>query len=224
MTIAKDAGDYLIWTQRQGGNGVFPFPARQGGEGRVFQIADRFLRRAKEEDFYDEVVSNGWVIDDHRLDEGGLQFDNGECGAALLELYDVSKEEKYLNAAKAAADWTIPRPCVPNWNYNSFSVYLLSETYRATGGEKYRTAAKFKARLGIYPGQLTEGKHAGRWADPHNASLPYHYILIRSLVSLVSALDSSDPDRVKLIDTLGLALKARNPDFVWHGILFHGNY
>ena len=158
------------------------------------------------------------MIDDRRLDEGGLQFDNGECAVALLELYDVTKDNTYLNAAKAAADWTIPRPCVPNWNYNSFSVYLLAETYRATGVEKYREAAKSKARLGIYPGQLTDGKQAGRWADPHNACLVYHYILIRSLVSLVSLLDPSDPDRPKTIESLRLALKARNPDFVERGI------
>ncbi len=218
LRIAKNAGDYLIWAQQQGGAGVFPFPARQGGSGRVFQIADRFLKKAQREGFYDQVVRNGWVIDDRRLDEGGLQFDNGECAVALLELYDVTKDNTYLNAAKAAADWTIPRPCVPNWNYNSFSVYLLAETYRATGVEKYREAAKSKARLGIYPGQLTDGKHAGRWADPHNACLVYHYILIRSLVSLVSLLDPSDPDRPKAIESLRLALKARNPDFVQHGI------
>ncbi len=61
----------------------------------------------------------GWVIDDRKLDEGGLQFDNGECGVARLELYDLTKDMKYLAAAQTAADWTIPRPCVPSWNYGS---------------------------------------------------------------------------------------------------------
>ena len=43
LAVAKDAGDYLFWTQQQGGKGLFPFPAREGGKGKVFQIPDRFL-------------------------------------------------------------------------------------------------------------------------------------------------------------------------------------
>jgi hypothetical protein len=97
-------------------------------------------------------------------------------------------------------------------------VYLLAETFRVTQDEKYRESAKAKARIGIYPGQLTDGKHAGRWADPHNACLSYHYILIRSLASLASTLEPSDPDRSKAVESLRLALKARNCDFVQRGV------
>ncbi len=101
------------------------------------------------------------------MDDGGLQFDNAECGVALLELYELTKEPKYLDAAKKAADWALARPLVSNWNYNSFSAYLLVRTYRVTGDKKVSRCGDEEGVARRDPGQLTEGKYAGRWHDPH---------------------------------------------------------
>ena len=179
---AVEAGDYLLWTQQQVDTGVIPFPAYRGGKNKAFQAADRFLRLAKKSGRLDEVVKNGWAFDD--LTDGGLQFDNGLCGVALFELFEVSKEDRFLQGAIAAADWTVQRPCVTNWNYNSFSVYLLASAYRVTHEPKFLEAAKEKARLGVLPGQLQDGTHKGRWADQHNARPAYHYIMVRGLIAL----------------------------------------
>ncbi|QDV35662.1 hypothetical protein [Tautonia plasticadhaerens] len=167
---AREAGDYLLWTQAQGGRGVIPFPAFRGGRNAAFQSAERFLRRAEREGWLDEALRGGWAVDD--LDDGGLQFDNGLCGVALLGLFEATGDERYLHGAVAAADWAAGRPVVPNWNYNSFSVDLLANAHRVTGGRRHLEAAKRKFRLGIVAGQLTEGERAGRWADPHTTPAP----------------------------------------------------
>jgi hypothetical protein len=176
LQIAEEAADFLVWAQEQGGTGVFPFPASRGiSDAPEFRAAERRLRQAEKAGRLSEMVNNGWAVND--LGDGGLQFDNAECGVALLELYEVTRNERYLNSAKQAADWALRQPLVPNWNYTSFSVFLLARTYRVTGERKYLEAASKKALLGVIPGQLTEGPHTGRWADPHNAKPSYHYII-----------------------------------------------
>ena len=214
---AVEAADYLIWCQKQGEVGVYPFPAFKGGRGAAFEAADRFLRRAEREGRLEQVLRNGWAVEDFQ--DGGLQFDNGLCGVAMFELYDVTRDEKHLASARAAADWAVGRPVVTNWNYNSFSVYLLAHVYRVTGETKYLDSAKKKARLGILPGQLTSGPHIGRWADSHNARPAYHYIMIRGLVSLLGVMPGDDPDHKAVVDCLRLALSARNDEFMTKGIM-----
>lgn len=214
---AVEAADYLIWCQQQGGTGVYPFPAFKGGRGAAFEAADRFLRRAEREGRLEEVLSNGWAVED--FSDGGIQFDNGLCGVAMFELYDVTKDEKHLASARAAADWAVGRPVVTNWNYNSFSVYLLAHAYRVTGDTKYLESAKKKTRLGVVPGQLTSGPHKGRWADSHNARPAYHYIMIRGLTALLNVMPADDPERKEIIDCVRLALLARNSEFVTKGIM-----
>lgn len=153
---AVAAGDFLLWAQAQGGSGVFPFPAARGGKGgKPFAAAERFLVKAEKAGRLDQFVRQGWVIDD--ANDGGLQFDNGECGVAIFELFELTRESKYLAAARQAADWAIARRLVANWNYNSFSVYLLAKAYQVTSEEPYLTAATRKAIIGVIPGQLTTG-------------------------------------------------------------------
>ena len=216
-TVAKEAGDYLLWTQQQGGAGVFPFPHYLGGRGKAFESATRMFQQAEKAGTLDKMIRNGWVIDDHG--NGGLQFDNGLCGVAILALYETTKDDRYLQSVKAAADWAVHQPVVPNWNYNSFSVYLLAKAARATDDHRYLESAKQKARLGVYPGQLTDGPYKGRWADPHNARPNYHYIIVRGIASLIASMDESDPDRTIAISSLRLALQARNPEFVQKGMM-----
>ncbi|HEX8915099.1 MAG TPA: hypothetical protein VF796_22295 [Humisphaera sp.] len=217
LAMAKEAGGYLLWTQERGGRGVFPFPAYLGGGNRALDVGARFLRRAEQAGQLEKVVNNGWAVDD--LGDGGLQFDNALCGVAILELHAATGDAKYLAAARSAADWAASRPPCPNWNYNSFGVYLLARAHQATGEAKYLDAAKRLARLGVYPGQLTDGPRAGRWADPHNARPAYHYIIIRGIAALRAALPAGDPDAKPATACLRLALAARNGDFAAKGVI-----
>lgn len=211
LAIARDAGDFLVWAQEQAGTGVIPFPAVRNGKGRAFETSERFLKKAEQAGRLGDVVKNGWVVED--VDSGGLQFDNGLAGVALAHLFDATGDDAYRKAATRAAEWARKRPVVPNWNYNSFSVFLLAEVRRLTGEDSWLEAAKTKTRLGVLPGQLTAGPRAGRWADFHNAKPAYHYIMIRALAALAAALPKDDLDLPALTESLRLALSARNPDF-----------
>ncbi len=209
LRIANDAGDFLVWSQEQAGTGVIPFPAVRNGKGRPFEVAERFMQQAEKEGKLDQVVRNGWAIED--FSDGGLQFDNGLAGVALVQLFEATNDLKYKKAAIRAADWAMTRPVVTNWNYNSFSVYVLAEVYRITGDTKYLESARKKTRLGLLPGQLTEGPRKGRWADAHNARPPYHYIIVRGLAALAAVMPKDDADLPAVVESLRLALSARNP-------------
>jgi hypothetical protein len=216
LEFAEETADFLIWAQEQGGAGVFPFPASRGiSDAPEFRAAERRFRQAEKAGRLGEMVTNSWAVNDRG--DGGLQFDNAECGVALLELYEVTKDKRYIRSAKQSADWAIRQPLVRNWNYNSFSVYLLARVYKVTREDKYLQAATKKALLGVIPGQLTQGPRTGRWADPHNAKPNYHYIMLRALAELALAIPPDTPERARILSALGLGLIARNRDFLQRG-------
>ncbi len=216
LRLAREAADFLQWAQAQAETGVFPFPStRRVTNDRAFAAAEGFLARSEREGRLPEVIRHGWVADDG--DSGGLQFDNAEAGVALFELYALTQDATHLASAKKAADWAIDRPLVRNWNYNSFGVYLLAKAYAVTGERRYLDAATRKALVGLLPGQLSDGPHAGRWLDPHNAKPAYHYIMLRALAQLAAVLPADDPARAEVVGALRLGLRARNPDFLGRG-------
>jgi hypothetical protein len=216
LALAKAAAEFLLWAQAEAGTGVFPFPAVRGhGSNAAFAAADRYLQRAAETGTLEKVVRHGWIIDDGS--DGGLQFDHAEAGVALLDLATVADDPRYLASARKAADWAVTRPIVPNWNYNSFSVHLLARAFAATQEPRYLAAAKQKALLGVLPGQLIDGPHAGRWLDPHNARPAYHYIMMRALTALATVLPKDDPARPEILQALQRGLRARNEDFLGPG-------
>ncbi len=137
-----------------------------------------------------KVVEHDWIPDDQA--DGGLQFDNGLCGKALVSAWQLTRDDRYLAAAKRAGDWTISRPLVTNWNYNAFSVGLLARLAEVTQDnqrEKYLAAAIKKAEVGVLPGQM----ESGRWFDAHNACAVYHNILMRELLELLTHCQSTMP-------------------------------
>jgi len=218
LAMANEAGDFLIWAQDQAGAGLYPFPAARGpSDAQAMKVAHRFLARAERAGTLQSVVRNGWVFDD--AGDGGLQFDNGECGGAMLALYGVTKDDRYLVSARRAADWAATRPLCTNWNYNSFSVFLLAKMYGVTQEAKYLDAAVHKARLGVIPGQLVDGPHVGRWLDPHNARPAYHYIMMRALAQLAAVIPPDHADRPGIVRSLALGLTTRNAEMVTRGVM-----
>jgi len=202
----------MLWAQSEAGTGVIPFPAVRSGSGRSFEVSERFLARLERSGQLPSVVRNGWVSADP-AEECGLQFDNGLGGCALLELHAATQDRRYLDGALKAADWAAASPLVTNWNYNAFSLQLLSQAYASTRDERHLAAARRKFLFGVQPGQLVDGPRAGRWADAHNARPAYHYIMVRALASFLAVMPKDDADRPGVLGCLRLALRARNPEF-----------
>ena len=218
LNLARSLADYLMWTQDQAGAGCFPFPAARGtSSAQAMQVGTRFQEKAERAGQLAAITRNDWIFDD--LGDGGLQFDNSECGVALLELYEVGRDPRHLASAQRAADWALNRPLCPNWNYNAFSVHLLAKAHAITGESRYLEAAVRKARLGVLPGQLTDGPRAGRWLDPHNARPAYHYIITSALAQLAAVLPASHPQRVPIQTSLEAALTSRNAEFLSRGVM-----
>lgn len=218
LELAKDNANFLIWAQTQAGAGCYPFPAATGrSAARSMQAAARLLERAQKSDQLAATVKNGWIFQDQG--DGGLQFDNGECGVAMLELYELTRDPRHLQSARQAADWALALPLCPNWNYNAFSVHLLAKAAAVTGEPKYLAAALHKALLGVLPGQLQAGPRAGRWRDAHNAKPAYHYIMMGALAQLAAVLPAADPNRAAVVHALALGLTARNTEIITQGIM-----
>lgn len=218
LPIALAAADFLIWAQERAGAGCYPFPAARGpSKDRAMQVAARFLERAEASGRLSATVRNGWAFEDHG--DGGLQFDNGECGLAMLELHELTRDPRHLASALQAADWAAARPLCMNWNYNSFSVALLVKAHEVSGQHKYLEAALKKALLGVIPGQLAEGPQAGRWGDPHNARPAYHYIMLSALARLAAALPPGHAQRPAVMRALTAGLAARNAEITTQGVM-----
>ena len=186
----RAGADWLVKLQHP--SGVFPFPIGPGLNPRE-KVGHIVARAIKE---HPEIVVNDWIPDDHT--DGGLQFDNGLCGRALLSAWELTKDARYLDAARKSGDWAIARPLVANWNYTAFSVGLLARLFTATGDAKYLDAAVKKADIGVLPGQMP----GGRWFDAHNACAVYHNILLRDLLELHHALPADHAYRATLLDAL----------------------
>ncbi len=189
----RAGADWLVKFQHS--SGVFPFPIGPGLNPRdkVGQIVARAIKDKP------EIVVNDWIPDD--FSDGGLQFDNGLCGRALVSAWVLTRDERYLAAARRAGDWATTRPLVSNWNYNAFSVGLLArlaEVTRDADKVKYLAAAVMKAEVGVLPGQLA----GGRWFDAHNACTVYHNILMRELLELLHVLPADHVFRPTLLDAV----------------------
>ena len=201
----RAGADWLV--ARQHPSGVFPFPIGPGLKPRdkVGKIVARAIKERP------EIVVNDWLPDD--FGDGGLQFDNGLCGRALISAWELTLEEKYLDAARKSGDWAIAQPLVTNWNYNAFSVGLLARLATVTGEEKYLAAAVKKAEIGVLPGQMP----GGRWFDAHNASAVYHNILLRDLLVLLHALPVDHAFRATLLDAVTRGVNQAADETLAHG-------
>ncbi|MEM9487897.1 MAG: hypothetical protein AAGC55_02070 [Myxococcota bacterium] len=205
ISAARTGADWLIAVQRPEGHWGFPDLTDDAARWldecvvsessvsecramipRVFELAMLGKERWEAAGRPDGVLVDGWFVDDDQLDPGGLQFDTGECGGALLAMYRVTAEPVYLDAARRASLWAAAEVPVPNWNYNAFSVGLLAHMAALDPGpNSWAEQALAKARLGVMPGVLPDG----RWVDPHNARIVYHMILLRALAHLDTQVD-----------------------------------
>lgn len=181
--------DYLLTTQAS--TGVFGYPYEPGGAGLRQQGAEAVARGRKQGL---TMVERDWIIED--LGSGGLNFDNGVCGAVLLHGYALTGDARYLAAAIRAGEWAKKRPLALNFNYNGFSGILLARLYRATGERAWLEAAQRVFEFGVLDGQMPNG----RWFDQHNAKIQYHAILCSQTLEYLLALRHARHDTAPRVE------------------------
>jgi len=187
----KKGANYLLKLQNK--NGLFPFPDLRNKH-KLFGTMIKKLLKQKP-----EALKNGWIVDDVN---GDMQYDNGICGVAMIEAYNVTKDNVYLKSAGKASEWALKRPISLNWNYNAFSVWLLAKYAKASGENKYLISAIKKLKLGILPGQMKNG----RWFDPHNAKLVYHGIIVRAMLEVYKNIENDNIFKKELRHSISIAI------------------
>lgn len=201
LKAARSGFDYIASTQAS--TGVFGFPYFPNATEGLLLSAARLVRAGEARGL--KMTEGDWVIED--LEDGGLQFDNGESGLGLLHAYALTGKQPYLDAARRAGEWAARRMLVANFNYNGFSGELLARLYRVTGERRYLEQAVEKMKYGVLPGQMSDGRWPGRWFDQHNAAIQYHSIMLSQLIELYLALKQAGAayaDEVKSRTVLGL--------------------
>ncbi len=200
-------GVAAILVKVQQPEGHFPFPDLRGKNIRFGEMTERQLQAST------VVIRDGWLVS---VDPGGgSQFDTGLCGAALLDASELHANEDWKQAGLRAADWALRQSCCSNFNYNAFSVSLLSHAYRVTQDAKYLDGAIMKYRVGVAPGQAPNG----RWLDAHNARTVYHVIILRALGDLASVLPADRAtERAELDRVIVPAIKTLLDEFDAMGI------
>ena len=183
LAFLRTGADYLLALPRP--DGLFPSPDLRGDDENYTKFNKRALRKNP------NALIDGWFVDDYR---GELQFDHGASGVAMLRAYQLTKDERYLNSVKKAADWAINKSLDTNWSYNAFSVWFLAELYAFSSEQKYLDAALEKLSLGVLPGQLDNG----RWFDPINSQLVFHAMNVRAMMSVYAALPQEHQLKVSL--------------------------
>ncbi|MFO1449421.1 MAG: hypothetical protein U1F61_14805 [Opitutaceae bacterium] len=207
LRLARQGLDYLVGAQTP--SGAFGYPYDPTGPG-LRQAAAAAVERGRNQGL--AMVERGWVVED--LGDGGLNFDNGMCGAVLIHGYALTGERRYLEAALRAGHWARPRLYSPNFNYNGFSGLLFSRLYRATSDRAWLEDARNVFEYGVMVGQLPNG----RWFDQHNAKIQYHAILCAQMAEYLLALQfAKDPSIPRVEQALRRGLDNLAAELVTYG-------
>jgi hypothetical protein len=164
---------------------VFGYPYDPDSKERLRSQGARIVEEGRARGM--KMVENGWIIED--LGDGGLQFDNGLCGTAMVLVYDALGDQKYLDSAKRCGEYVKRIPVVRNWNYNAFSARFVAYLYGVTRDKRTLDVLAEKLDLGVLPGMMENG----RYFDAHNAKTVYHLIIIESLLAASQVMPKEHP-------------------------------
>ena len=203
-----------VWGKRMLGEAYPPMYRntawRMIGYAEALKVEDNELYRKRlmegGEYLLREQQANGsylwWCYETHgHPDTDHLLYCTANPGVALLEVYRLTRDERFLAASGRAADWAARHGISRNNNYNSFAVWHLCEHNRVTGGQKCLEAAIHRNREGASPRQLPNGAWAG-----HNAWIFYHALIIRGFAALYGVLPDGHETRRELREPVIMAL------------------
>ena len=175
--------------------GFFKFPDLRGKHLRYAEAIEKLAEQNP------DAVKDGWVV--VADPDGGSQVDAAECGIALLRAGAEYKNADWTKAGRKAADWALRQPNAPTFHYNAYSLSLICDAYRVTGGKAYLDGAQTKYAIGIAGGQLPNG----RWVQPTCARTANHVVLLRTLHDLEEIL-LAGKERESVSASARLAVKA----------------
>ena len=131
-----------------------------------------------------------------------LLFCSANPGCALLDLYRISGDGRFLDASKRAVEWSIAFEVDrDNNNYNSFAIWHQCEHYAVTGDVRCLESAIRKTVDGVYIRQLPNGAWAG-----HNSWIFYHSMIIRGMAVLYGLLPDGHKAKPELRRRMLMAL------------------
>jgi hypothetical protein len=176
-------------------DGYFKFPDVRGKNLVIGDAIDKLIDKDA------DAVKDAWVV--IPFPDGSSQIDTAECGMALLHAGKAFKNNDWTQAGLKAAKWSGSFPSVATWHFNANSVSLLCAAFQSCGEEKLRDSAVKRFRIGIEPGQGSNG----RWLDAESARTGNHFVLLRALHDLFYSLPPG-PDRESVSAVLGKAAQA----------------
>ena len=152
----------------------------------------------------DEQEPNGafrwWYTQEGVLNDRDCFYSSGWAALALVEGYRILDDERYLDAVRRVADWTVGCPATGNNNYDAFALWFLGPLYEITGEEAYLESAVRRTEEAILFAQCPHGGYPG-----HNSYIGYQLIILKGLASLHKALPDDHPFKPVLRRRLVLA-------------------
>lgn len=204
---AIEGAEHLLSQQQE--NGTFPVYD-------VRETEDRFAPHMEALDVLDpDIFEAGYLVDD--LGSGLKQYETSLGGIALLDAYEITYNNNYLQGAMKAGQFVSGADLVSNWHMNGPSVELLSSLYRITRHQAYLDAAIERATLGVLPGLMK----TGRWVDSENALQTNHITMVKALLALWQEIPSDHEFAFTLDTVLGISLNNLSEEILELGVIDH---
>jgi hypothetical protein len=207
LSLATDAGDYLIATSRDAGVAYTPFPLWRGRDGRLGALSQHMAARLARCGQLAQNTRNGWFVVSERPEE--YFFDTGRAGHALSELYAATRNERYRVWIISATTWLSAQPISANFNYNAFPASFHAAAFVASNDPAQLKLALDRLRFGVLPGMIASGPYAGQWIDPHNQRIAYRTIMLRAMIETrLAALLVQTPVDAAEVERLDAAIRS----------------
>jgi hypothetical protein len=206
LSLAIDAGDYLIAASRDAGVPYTPFPLWRGRDDRLGALSQRMVARLTRCGQLRQNTRNGWFVVSEKPEE--YFFDTGRAGQALSELYILTRDERYRGWIIGATAWLSAQPISANFNYNAFPASFHAAAFEATHDPAQLSRALDRLRFGVLSGMIASGSDAGQWIDAHNQRIAYRSIMLRAMIETrLAALKAPAPADAAELERLDAAIR-----------------
>jgi unsaturated rhamnogalacturonyl hydrolase len=232
--IGKLVAEHLVVTPHTNFGRPGPPPQVTYPEVVSWYGALRFAQMSGDKDLEAKLIQRFQPLfgDEANLIPKPVHVDNTVFAAVPLEIYILTKQQKYLDLGKSFADkqWGDPTPegLTPQTRYWIDDMYMVTivqvQAYRATGDTKYLDRAALEMATYLDKLQQPNGLFY------HAPDVPFYWgrgdgWVAAGMAELLSSLPQNHPQRARIMDGYrrmmqGL-LKYQGKDGVWHQLIDH---